>query len=119
MAIEAVTVGTAKGAGSAVKAASTVANTTAKMEGVAANTGKEVAKSYSKKTFNAFEKTLKEHGAKSLEKSMKKIEKNLLEHQQKLDDINKNGGYGSSVEREIRTFKGQLDAIKDVLEKNK
>jgi len=90
-----------------------------KTASTAANTSKELTKTYSQKTFNAFEKTLKDHGVKSLEKSMKKIEKNLLEHQQKLEDINKNGGYGSSVEREIKTFQGQLEAIKDILEKNK
>ena len=45
VAIETATVGVVKGAGGLVKGVSTVTNTTAKIEGVAANAGKELTKS--------------------------------------------------------------------------
>ena len=72
-------------------------------------------KTYSDKTYKSFEKQLQSGGEKSLLKSKTNIEKNLNEHVKKLEEINKSGGYGSSVEREIKTFRGQLDAIDDLL----
>jgi len=72
-------------------------------------------KTYSEQTYNAFEKQLKSGGEKSLLKSKISIEKNINEHVKKLDEINKNGGYSSSIEREIKTFRGQLDAIDNLL----
>ncbi|HLW29293.1 MAG TPA: hypothetical protein VKX29_00425 [Brumimicrobium sp.] len=52
---------------------------------------------------------------KSILKTQSRIQKNLAEHTQKLGEIKKAGGYSSSVERKIKTFQSQLDAIKDLL----
>jgi hypothetical protein len=73
------------------------------------------AKPYSEATFKAFEKQLKRDGMKSILKTQARIQKNLAEHTQKLEQIRKAGGYSSSVEREIKTFQSQLDAIKVLL----
>ena len=43
------------------------------------------------------------------------IMENLNQHLIDLKKYKKAGGYTSSVEREIKTFKAQLQAIKDVL----
>ena len=72
-------------------------------------------KLYSKKMLKAFQKQLQQHGKKSIAKSQKKIQRRLTEHLKKLKEIKKAGGHASSVEREITTFKAQLQAIKDVL----
>jgi len=63
----------------------------------------------------AFQKQLQQHGKKSIAKSQKKIQRRLTEHLKKLKEIKKAGGHASSVEREITTFKAQLQAIKNVL----
>ncbi|QMU65788.1 MAG: hypothetical protein GKR88_16920 [Flavobacteriaceae bacterium] len=72
-------------------------------------------KLYSKAMYKAFQKQLQQHGKKSVVKSQKKIQRRLTEHLKKLKEIKKAGGHTSSVEREITTFKTQLQAIKDVL----
>jgi RHS repeat-associated protein len=59
----------------------------------------------------AFEQQLAEHGPESLEDSLESIQQNLSEHLAKLAS----GGYTSSIEREIRTFTRQIEAIKIVL----
>jgi hypothetical protein len=76
---------------------------------------KEGVKLYSDATFKAFERQLTNDGMKSILKTQTRIQKNLAEHMQKLVDIQNAGGYSSSVEREIRTFEAQLDAIKNLL----
>lgn len=55
------------------------------------------------------------HGQGSVEKSLAKFQRRLVEHQKKLDEIRKSGGHTSSVEREIRNFQQQIRAIKKVL----
>ena len=72
-------------------------------------------KLYSQATFKAFQRQLQQHGRKSILKSQSKIMKKLQEHLTKLDQVKKTGGYTSSIEREIRTFKSQLQAIDDLL----
>jgi len=67
------------------------------------------------KQIEKFSRQLKEHGKPSVERSQRKIQRRLDEHYQKLDDINNNGGYGSSVEREIRNFERELEAINRTL----
>jgi hypothetical protein len=52
---------------------------------------------------------------KSILKTQSRIQKNLAEHIQKLSEIKKGGGYSSSVEREIKTYESQLEALKDLL----
>lgn len=64
---------------------------------------------------NAFEKQLKQHGQKSLRKSLGTIEERLGEHKSKLDILRQQGGKTSSVEREIRTFERQIEVLKDLL----
>ena len=63
----------------------------------------------------AFERQLKEHGIKSLQRSHRKISRRLDEHVKKLEELKAKGGHTSSVEREIRTFKRQLEVIDDIL----
>lgn len=67
------------------------------------------------KQIEKFQKQLKEHGPKSLERSLRKIEKRLNEHTAKLGDIKREGGHASSVEREIRNFEREIEAIKQTL----
>ncbi len=81
----------------------------------AAKIGNTSTKLYSEGTFNAFQNQLQQHGQKSILKSQSKIQKRLHEHIKKLDDIKKAGGHTSSVEREINTFRSQLQAIDDLL----
>ena len=75
--------------------------------------GKEVAPT--KKQLNKFQKQLQAYGKKSLERSQKKIQRRLNEHIEKLDKIKKDDGYTSSIEREIRNFERELEAIKKIL----
>lgn len=63
----------------------------------------------------AFEKQEKENGRDSLEKSLKTISERLREHEQKLAELKQNGGFTSSVEREIRTFQRQIKILKQML----
>jgi len=72
-------------------------------------------KLYSNKMLKAFQNQLKNDGRSSVIKSQKKIMENLNQHLIDLKKYKKAGGYTSSVEREIKTFKAQLQAIKDVL----
>ena len=72
-------------------------------------------KGYSKGIYNAFLKQFQQHGLKSILKSQAKIQSRLNSHLQALDDYTKAGGYTSSVQREINTFKAQLKAIEDLL----
>jgi RHS repeat-associated protein len=61
------------------------------------------------------EKQLAQHGRGSVEKSLRSLEKRLSEHRQSLETYRSQGGYTSSVEREIRAFESEIQAIKDVL----
>ncbi len=70
--------------------------------------------SFSEATFKSFARQLNEHGVGSLTKSRNKIQRRLNEHLTKLNEIKEAGGHTSSVEREIRTFRKQLDAIDDL-----
>jgi len=77
--------------------------------------GRNIVTRYSQATFKSFQKQLQQHGLKAVLKTQTRIQKNLTEHVQKLESIRKAGGYASSVEREIRTFQSQLNAIDDLL----
>lgn len=61
------------------------------------------------------EKQLAQHGRRSVEKSLRRLEKRLAEHRQSLETYRSQGGYTSSVEREIRAFEYEIQAINDVL----
>jgi len=67
------------------------------------------------KQLDKFRKQLQEHGSKSLERSQRTIQRRLNEHTEKLRTIKKEGGHTSSVEREIRNFKRELEAIQRTL----
>ena len=69
------------------------------------------------KQLDKFQKQRDKHGNISLERSQRKIQRRLNEHVEKLEQINKNGGHTSSVEREIRNFERELKAIDKVLGK--
>jgi RHS repeat-associated protein len=64
-----------------------------------------------------FRRQLAQNGEASLLKSQRSFEKLLVEHQAKLREIEALGGDPGSVEREIRNFRQQIEAIKQVLAK--
>jgi RHS repeat-associated protein len=63
----------------------------------------------------AFERQLVEHGRESVLRSHRKINRRLQEHLEYLDELRATGGYTSSVEREIRNWHRELEAIRRVL----
>jgi hypothetical protein len=70
----------------------------------------------SQKMIGAFQRQLAQHGAGSLQKSAESIANQLTSHLTKIVDARAAGGRMSSMEREVRTFRRQLEAIKRVLE---
>jgi len=66
-----------------------------------------------------FEGQLAKHGLNSVLKSQRKIQKRLNQHLDDLARYRAAGGYTSSVEREIRTFRGELAAIEEILGRNR
>ncbi|QVL57303.1 MAG: hypothetical protein KFB93_07955 [Simkaniaceae bacterium] len=68
------------------------------------------------KQLSKFRKQLQIDGKSSLDKSKISIQKRLDEHLIKLDKYKQEGGYTSSVEREIKNFQQELQAIDIVLE---
>jgi hypothetical protein len=58
------------------------------------------------------EQQLAKSGGKSIFKSLRSLEGRLAEHEAKLPNLQ----YKSSVEREIRAFKGQIDTLKQFIE---
>lgn len=85
------------------------------VKGVGKNQISKIAKEYSQVTFKSFQKQLKRDGIEAILRSRASIEKNLKEHLHELEGIKNAGGYTSSVEREIRTYKSQLKAIDDLI----
>jgi hypothetical protein len=73
------------------------------------------AASFTAKQFGHFERQLAQHGTRALETSRRSIEGRLASHLQKLEEVRKAGGRTSSLEREIRTFRGDLAAIDELL----
>jgi hypothetical protein len=61
------------------------------------------------------EKQLAEHGRAAVERSLRSLEKQVATQRQNLETYRAQGGYTSSIEREIRAFEGEIQAIKDVL----
>ncbi len=60
------------------------------------------------------EQQLAKDGSKSIFKSLRSLEGRLAEHEAKLPNLQ----YKSSVEREIRAFKDQIDTLKQFIEHN-
>ncbi|MFT4046983.1 MAG: RHS repeat-associated core domain-containing protein [Solimonas sp.] len=71
----------------------------------------------SAKTIAKIERQLDKDGLKSVLKSQQKFERRIAEHETKLEQIKASGGYTSSVEREIRGYEKELEAIRQVLDK--
>ncbi len=69
-------------------------------------------KEITKGMLRQFEKQLAKHGKRSLEKSLGSLDRRLAEHLKKLPNLK----FKSSVKREIRNFRSQIEAIKRVLE---
>ena len=65
----------------------------------------------------ALQRQLTRHGARSLRKSRQSFAKRLDEHRAKLREIRRQGGYDSSVKREIRTFDRAIRTIDELLRK--
>jgi RHS repeat-associated protein len=61
------------------------------------------------------ENQLAQHGRASVERSLRSLERRLAEHQQALETYKNQGGYTSSIEREIRAFEAEIKAIRDIL----
>jgi RHS repeat-associated protein len=79
------------------------------------NTIKEFA---DPKFANQLSKNLAQQGEKSIRSTAKSLQKNITEHQSKLEKLKEAGGKTSSVEREIRTFNKQLETVKAFAQKN-
>ena len=69
----------------------------------------------SSRQIKKIEKQLSEHGRKSVEKSLRSLEKRLAEHKSALEIYKARRGFTSSVEAEIRVFESEIQAIKEVL----
>ncbi len=65
------------------------------------------------------ERQLAQHGAGSVKTSLQSLERRLGEHQRALEQYRAAGGFTSSVEREIRAFEREIEAIHIVLGKAK
>ncbi len=65
----------------------------------------------------SMERILRQHGTSSLRKARRSFQKRLDEHSEKLGQIKREGGYTSSVEREIRTFERHIKTIDEILDK--
>jgi hypothetical protein len=63
-----------------------------------------------------FSGQLAEHGRRSVERSIRRLEGRLEQHLGKLDEIVDRGGNPGSVVREIRNYRRQLEAARRVLE---
>lgn len=59
-------------------------------------------------------RNLAKNGPSSIRKSYKSLKKNLVEHKNKLGDVK----YKSSIEREIRTFKKQIETVQKFAKQN-
>lgn len=79
----------------------------------------QITVNYSENQLAHFQKIFEQGGIKSLLKSKESIGKNLIEHQQKLQQYKAEGGYTSSVEAEISNFQRELNAIDEILKMNK
>jgi predicted nucleic acid-binding Zn-ribbon protein len=56
---------------------------------------------------------------KGLEKMVDSLKNQIADHQAKLADAAKNGGYTSSIERELKAFQKSLEAAQKALQKLK
>jgi RHS repeat-associated protein len=64
-----------------------------------------------------FERQLVQHGEKSLRSSLKNITKNLETHLKDIEKYKAAGGRTSSLKREVRTFKREIQTIRQILKR--
>lgn len=69
----------------------------------------------SQRQLDKYREQLSNNGEGSLRKSRRSLEKRLEEHRVKLEQIRRSGGPSSSVEREIRNFTNEIEAIDRIL----
>ena len=110
-------------AGLSVSAAVPVAGTFTGLAKIARKAKKALGRAFSKarsvgkfadpKFAKQLERQLAKDGPKSVKKSLRTLEKRLAQHKKKLPSLK----YKSSVEREIRTFKKQVDTAKQFLKR--
>lgn len=72
-------------------------------------------KLYSDAMYKKYKELLIKEGKNKLLKAQKNLQKRLDEHIKKLAEIKENGGFSSSVEREIKNFEAELQAIEELL----
>lgn len=77
------------------------------------NEGKD--KGYTEGQYKQFKNQLEQHGEESLLKSRQTFKNRIIEHLQKITEAQENGGYTSSMLREINNWEQQIKAIDDVL----
>ncbi|GAM99123.1 wall associated protein [alpha proteobacterium U9-1i] len=63
----------------------------------------------------AAERQLSQHGRRSVERSLRTIERRIREHERALRQYERDGGYTSSVARELRAWRRERNALRDVL----
>ncbi len=61
------------------------------------------------------EREIAEHGPKSLEKSVRSLEKQIAEHLGKIEEAKRTGGETGFMEKEVENFRRTIEAIKRVL----
>ena len=73
---------------------------------------------YTEKQIQHCERQYAQHGRASLERSRRTVLRRIKEHLKKLDEIREAGGNTSSIEREIRNWMQELNAIDEVLRRH-
>jgi RHS repeat-associated protein len=63
------------------------------------------------------ERQLAEHGEKSLQRSLRSFDRRIAEHKQAIRQYKEQGGHTSSLQREMRAFEQERNAIKELLKK--
>jgi len=81
----------------------------------ARTTETQVARTFTDRQLAAVERQLAEHGEEAVTRSLQTWQARLTEHLAKRAEIVARGGNANSLDREIRNFRGLIDAAKQVL----
>lgn len=79
------------------------------------STAGKIGAKFSQSQIMQFEKNLAQYGKSSLSKSLRSLEKRLTEQYEKIEAAKRAGGFTSSMEKEVKNFKQQIEAIKEIL----
>ncbi len=60
--------------------------------------------------------TYNQGGKKALERALRSLERNVAEHLQKIQQVTERGGNADSMAREVRAWRDQIDAIKQLID---